>query len=419
MAGDSIIVISQIEKTADRRIKESEKKMSDVIVLEDVTKRYGNEEVVKNASMHVKEGEIYGFLGPNGAGKTTVMKLILNLAKPDCGNIRVFGDPVLPDSYTYLRYVGNLIETPCFYEKLSAGRNLRLHCEYMGIYEEGRIEQALEQAVPEQKDFPPVIFEAMRYSLLAGGKRLRPMMVLAACEAVGGKKEDALPFACALEMIHTYSLIHDDLPAMDNDDYRRGRLTNHKVFGEDMAILAGDGLLHHAMETMADACVKNPTPQTTGAMKAIAHGAGVEGMLVGQVVDVFMEGKPLDIETLDFIHLHKTAAMIRGALQAGAICGGADEKTVAAFALAGEKIGIAFQILDDILDVTSTLEELGKPIHSDEKNQKTTYVTLFGIEKSREIAARLSAEAVSIWEEQGEGCAFLLELTKYLTTRTF
>lgn len=145
MAGDSIIVISQIEKTADRRIKESEKKMSDVIVLEDVTKRYGNEEVVENASMHVKEGEIYGFLGPNGAGKTTVMKLILNLAKPDYGNIRVFGEPVLPDSYTYLRYVGNLIETPCFYEKLSAGRNLRLHCEYMGIYEEGRIEQALEQ----------------------------------------------------------------------------------------------------------------------------------------------------------------------------------------------------------------------------------------------------------------------------------
>ena len=221
------------------------------------------------------------------------------------------------------------------------------------------IEQALEQAVPEQQDFPPVIFEAMRYSLLAGGKRLRPMMVLAACEAVGGKKEDALPFACALEMIHTYSLIHDDLPAMDNDDYRRGRLTNHKVFGEDMAILAGDGLLHHAMETMADACVKNPTPQTTGAMKAIAHGAGVEGMLVGQVVDVFMEGKPLDIETLDFIHLHKTAAMIRGALQAGAICGGADEKTVAAFALAGEKIGIAFQILDDILDVI-ILNQLNK-----------------------------------------------------------
>ncbi|MDO4531770.1 MAG: polyprenyl synthetase family protein, partial [Bacillota bacterium] len=213
------------------------------------------------------------------------------------------------------------------------------------------IEGALEKCIPEQQDFPPVIYEAMRYSLLAGGKRLRPMMVLAACEAVGGKAEDALPFACALEMIHTYSLIHDDLPAMDNDDYRRGRLTNHKVFGEDMAILAGDGLLHHAMETMADACVKNPCPQTVGAMGAIAHGAGIYGMLTGQVVDVHLEGKPLDHKTLEFIHTHKTAAMIRAALEAGAICGGADEKTVAQFALAGEKIGVAFQILDDILDV--------------------------------------------------------------------
>lgn len=281
------------------------------------------------------------------------------------------------------------------------------------------IEAALEQAVPEQTAFPPVIFEAMRYSLLAGGKRLRPMMVLAACEAVGGKKEDALPFACALEMIHTYSLIHDDLPAMDNDDYRRGRLTNHKVYGEDMAILAGDGLLHHAMETMADACLKNPTPQTVGAMKAITHGAGIQGMLVGQVVDVFMEGKPLNQDTLDFIHLHKTAAMIRGALEAGAVCGGADAETVAEFGLAGEKIGVAFQILDDILDVTSTLEELGKPIHSDEKNQKTTYVTLFGIEKSREIAAQLSEEAIAVWDKRGESCIFLRELTKYLLTRTF
>ena len=281
------------------------------------------------------------------------------------------------------------------------------------------IEAALEKSVPEQQEFPPVIFEAMRYSLMAGGKRLRPMMVLAACEAVGGKKEDALPFACALEMIHTYSLIHDDLPAMDNDDYRRGRLTSHKVFGEDMAILAGDGLLHHAMETMADACLKNPTPQTTGAMKAIAHGAGIFGMLTGQVVDVHFEGKPLDIETLDFIHLHKTAAMIRGALEAGAIVGGADKETAEQFGLAGEKIGVAFQILDDILDVTSTLEELGKPIHSDEKNEKTTYVTLFGIEKSREIAAKLSDEAIAIWKKQGESCEFLLELTKYLLTRTF
>ena len=281
------------------------------------------------------------------------------------------------------------------------------------------IEAALEQALPRQEAFPPVIFEAMRYSLLAGGKRLRPMMLLAACEAVGGRREDAIPFACAIEMIHTYSLIHDDLPAMDDDDYRRGRLTSHKVFGEDMAILAGDGLLHHAMETMAAACEKNPTPQTTGAMRAIAHGAGLFGMLTGQVVDVYFEGKPLDQKTLDFIHLHKTAAMIRGALEAGAILGGADKETAEQFGLAGEKIGVAFQILDDILDVTSTLEELGKPVLSDEKNQKTTYVTLFGIERSHEIAAKLSEEAAEIWKAQGESCGFLLALTEYLINRRF
>ena len=281
------------------------------------------------------------------------------------------------------------------------------------------IEAALEKAVPQQGEFPPVIYDAMRYSLLAGGKRLRPMMLLAACEAVGGRKEDALPFACALEMIHTYSLIHDDLPAMDNDDYRRGRLTNHKVYGEGMAILAGDALLHHAMETMATACAENPNPRTTGAMRAIAHGAGIFGMLAGQAVDVLLEGKPLDQKTLDFIHLHKTAAMIRAALEAGALLGGADRETAEQFGLAGDKIGVAFQIIDDILDVTSTMEELGKPIHSDEKNQKTTYVTLYGIEKSREIAAGLSAEAVEIWKKQGESCAFLLALTEKLTNRTF
>ena len=244
-------------------------------------------------------------------------------------------------------------------------------------------------------------------------------MVLAACEAVGGKKEMAVPFACALEMIHTYSLIHDDLPAMDNDDYRRGRLTSHKVFGEDMAILAGDGLLHHAMETMAQACYENPCKETTGAMLAIAKGAGIHGMLTGQVVDVYFEGKPIDKETLDFIHIHKTAAMIRGALEAGARVGGASEEVVEKFGLAGEKIGVVFQILDDILDVTSTMEELGKPIHSDEKNEKTTYVTLYGIEESRKIAAKLSDEAVAIWKELGESCDFLQTLTNYLLQRTY
>lgn len=281
------------------------------------------------------------------------------------------------------------------------------------------IEEKLEELMPKQGKFPPVIFEAMRYSLFAGGKRLRPMMLLAACESVGGNKEDAVPFACAMEMIHTYSLIHDDLPAMDNDDYRRGRLTNHKVFGEDIAILAGDGLLHYAMEVMANACFENFSIKTVGAMKAIAHGAGIYGMLVGQVVDVFYEGKPLEASILDFIHINKTAAMISAALKAGAILGGATEVTAEKFALAGEKIGVAFQILDDILDVTSTMEELGKPIHSDERNEKTTYVTLYGIDKSREIASKLSDEAVSILEELGEGSRFLKDLTEYLTKRTY
>lgn len=281
------------------------------------------------------------------------------------------------------------------------------------------IEAALQTYIPKQEAFPPVIFEAMGYSLFAGGKRLRPMMVLAACEAVGGNKEMAMPFACALEMIHTYSLIHDDLPAMDNDDYRRGRLTSHKVYGEDMAILTGDGLLHHAMETMAQACYENPCKETAGAMLAIAKGAGIHGMLTGQVVDVYFEGKPIDKETLDFIHIHKTAAMIRGALEAGARVGGAAEEVVGKFGLAGEKIGVAFQILDDILDVTSTMEELGKPIHSDEKNEKTTYVTLYGIEESRKIAAKLSDEAVAIWKELGETCVFLRTLTNYLLQRTY
>lgn len=289
--------------------------------------------------------------------------------------------------------------------------------EMQGWIEE--IERALEKYIPRQEAFPPVIFEAMRYSLFAGGKRLRPMMVQAACEAVGGDKKKAEPFACALEMIHTYSLIHDDLPAMDNDDYRRGRPTSHKVFGEDMAILAGDGLLHHAMETMAKACWENPCKETTGAMYAIAKRAGIHGMLTGQAVDVQYDGKPMEKDVLEFIHVHKTAAMIRGALEAGARAGGAPEEVVERFGLAGEKIGVAFQILDDILDVTSTTEELGKPVHSDEKNQKTTYVTLYGIEKSKEIAAELSRQAEEIWAEQGESCRFLRELTAYLLQRTY
>jgi len=279
------------------------------------------------------------------------------------------------------------------------------------------IENKLDEYVPAQTAFPPVIFESMRYSLLSGGKRLRPMLVLAACEAVGGEQADAVPFACAMEMIHTYSLIHDDLPAMDNDDYRRGRLTNHKVFGEDIAILAGDALFHQAMEIMANVCAEYPTEQNTKAMQKIIHGAGVHGMLIGQVVDVYMEGKPLDEETLSYIHRNKTAGLIRASLEAGAVLGGADEATVERFAQAGEKIGLAFQILDDILDETGVFEDLGKPIHSDLKNQKTTYVTLFGVDESKKIAERLSLDAIDIWQTLGEKGIFLEAITNYLVSR--
>lgn len=281
------------------------------------------------------------------------------------------------------------------------------------------VDENLKKYLPQESEYPNIIFQAMHYSIFAGGKRLRPIMLLSVCEAMGGKIEKAIPFACAIEMIHTYSLIHDDLPAMDNDDYRRGIPTSHKKFGEDIAILAGDALLHHSFEIMANACCKYNELNCVKAMQAISHGAGVYGMLSGQVVDVISEGKQIDRKTLDFIHKNKTAAMIEGALKAGAILADATEKQVEQFRLAGEKIGIAFQIQDDILDVTSTLEELGKPIHSDEKNEKTTYVTLFGIEKSKQIVEQLSNEAITILESLLPPNDFLIDLTKYLIKRSY
>lgn len=294
----------------------------------------------------------------------------------------------------------------------------------MGLKEllQGRIDDIdsqLDWTLPKTEVYPTEIFQAMRYSVFAGGKRLRPIMLLSACEAVGGAPEGAVPFACAIEMIHTYSLIHDDLPAMDNDDYRRGKLTCHKMFGEDIGILAGDALLHHAMETMAEACCKEFTVERVRAMEAIAHGAGVFGMLAGQVVDVLSDGKEINEETLEFIHKNKTAAMMQAALKAGAILGGGTEEQVASFDLVGEKIGVAFQIQDDVLDVISTQNELGKPVHSDEKNKKTTCVNIYGIEKSKKIISRLSKEAIEILEGFGEKGMFLIELTNYLIGRTY
>lgn len=279
------------------------------------------------------------------------------------------------------------------------------------------VDEYMEKFLPPEDKYPEIIHKAMRYSVFAGGKRLRPIMVMEACRAFGGDVEKAMPFACAIEMIHTYSLIHDDLPALDNDDYRRGRLTSHKMFGENMAILAGDALLHHAFETMAEACVKMNDIKYTKAMLAIAQGAGINGMVAGQVVDVISEGKEIDKDTLDYIHKNKTAAMIIGALKAGAEIGGASDEEIKNIERVGELVGVAFQIQDDILDVTSTLEELGKPINSDEKNHKVTYATMFGVEDASKIVLDMSNEALEILHRMGDRMEFLERLTEYLIRR--
>lgn len=279
------------------------------------------------------------------------------------------------------------------------------------------VDEYMEKFLPPEDKYPEIIHKAMRYSVFAGGKRLRPIMVMEACRAFGGDVKKAMPFACAIEMIHTYSLIHDDLPALDNDDYRRGRLTSHKMFGENMAILAGDALLHHAFETMAEACVKMNDIKYTKAMLAIAQGAGINGMVAGQVVDVISEGKEIDKDTLDYIHKNKTAAMIIGALKAGAEIGGASDEEIKNIERVGELVGVAFQIQDDILDVTSTLEELGKPINSDEKNHKVTYATMFGVEDASKIVLDMSNEALEILHSMGDRMEFLERLTEYLIRR--
>ncbi len=265
--------------------------------------------------------------------------------------------------------------------------------------------------------YPESIYEAMSYSVFAGGKRLRPVLLLSACETVGGKIEDALPFACALEMIHTYSLIHDDLPAMDNDDFRRGKPTCHKKFNESTAILAGDGLLNYAFEILTETVYKKFEKKYARAARIIAQYSGTKGMLVGQVVDIESEGKKIDDKTLMFIHDNKTGGLIKAALMAGAIIGGATEDEISSFEKIGYDMGMAFQIKDDILDVTSTQEVLGKPTFSDEKNNKFTYVTLHGLKTANEDYITLSNNAVRLIGEFGEKADFLKEYAGKLIDR--
>jgi geranylgeranyl diphosphate synthase type II len=245
----------------------------------------------------------------------------------------------------------------------------------------------------EIKD-PIALWEAMRYSVFAGGKRYRPQLLLYACTGLGGAIEDAMPFACALEMIHTYSLIHDDLPSMDNDDIRRGKPTSHKVFGEAMAILAGDGLLNLAYETMADACIeRGGSLNALRAMNAVASAAGCLGMIGGQTVDVLSENKIIDESTLLYIHAAKTSALIKASILSGGILAGASPAVKDILSSAGRKLGLAFQIRDDILDLTETTENLGKTALSDLKSNKATYVSVFGFERARRDFEKLSNEA--------------------------
>lgn len=277
------------------------------------------------------------------------------------------------------------------------------------------IDRYLDKYLTEKDNPQNIIYKAMRYSVFAGGKRLRPILMLNVCKMCGGDIIDVIPFACAMEMIHTYSLIHDDLPAMDNDDLRRGLPTNHIKFGEATAILAGDALLNKAFETAAE--YGKDAPNAMRAMAVLAVSSGTEGMIGGQIVDMESEGKDIDIERLRYIHLLKTGAIIRSACVIGAVIAGACEEEINAVDEFASNLGVAFQIRDDILDVTGDEKSLGKPIGSDEKSEKNTYVKLFGLKKSEAMVEEYSKKALDALSVFGDKADFLIKLTGYLVNR--
>ncbi len=282
---------------------------------------------------------------------------------------------------------------------------------------QAQVEAALDSAI--SVTYPEKIYEAMRYSLLAGGKRLRPILCLATCEMAGGTLEMAMPTACALEMIHTMSLIHDDLPAMDNDDYRRGRLTNHKVYGENIAILAGDGLLAYAFEYVATHTQNVPAE---GVLRVIAHlgrAVGAAGLVGGQVVDLESEGKSdVSVETLHFIHTHKTAALLESCVVCGGVLAGLAASDLQRLSRYARNIGLAFQIVDDILDITATQEELGKTAGKDLQAQKVTYPSLWGLEESWRQAQQLITAAKEELAPFGESAKPLQAIADFIISRT-
>lgn len=278
------------------------------------------------------------------------------------------------------------------------------------------IDFRLKELLPAKTVYPEIIHEAMHYSVFAGGKRFRPVLMLAACEAVCGDWKPALDAACAMECIHTYSLVHDDLPGMDNDDYRRGKLTNHKVFGEGMAILAGDALLTYAFEILSGMSDMNDS-QKIRVIAEISKASGTAGMIGGQVVDLISEQTKPTAELLQYIHNHKTGALIVAAVRIGAILGNADEGTLAALTEYAQQLGLAFQITDDILDITGDEIKIGKPVGSDEKNEKATFPVLYGLEESRVMAQRAVDRSVKTLETFPIDADMLIQLAHYLLQR--
>ena len=271
-----------------------------------------------------------------------------------------------------------------------------------------------------KEGYNSTLIEAMKYSLFAGGKRLRPILALSAYGLFGDDTDKIMPYACALEMIHTYSLIHDDLPSMDDDDYRRGKPTNHRVFGEGIAILAGDGLLNYSFEIMLDNALEQDEPHPhIRSIREIACAAGINGMIAGQAVDLESENKNIDKKTLEYIHLNKTAAMIVAALKIGAIIGGASEEDIKCMEQTGLNLGFAFQVKDDILDIMGDESKLGKSTGGDIDKHKATYPALFGLETSIAYTKELTENVKLLLDPYRDRSNFLLELSDYLMNREF
>lgn len=281
-----------------------------------------------------------------------------------------------------------------------------------------QINDTLQEYLKEENENSRLVYEAMQYSIFAGGKRLRPVLLLATYKLFENDISKALPFAAAIEMIHTYSLIHDDLPAMDDDDYRRGKLTNHKVFGEGIAVLAGDGLLNKAYEVMLHEIVgTSDSLAVASAAKVIADASGVKGMIGGQVADILSEDKKISSTDLDYIHAHKTGALIEASMVSGAILSGAKSQDIKNIRQVGKNLGLAFQIKDDILDIVGDEKQLGKQIGSDEAKEKSTYPKLYGLEVCQKMILELTKESNLILDEYLPQSKFLKELNNYLMDR--